>query len=121
MTHICQVSDFHGEERQLLCLCLLELLLQGDIPKAKQAGNAWQCMAEAIEMLALWPSDLPAMQTVSEMRPHPTSKLLTRELWNHAGFCIICRIIKAPWKLIKSFGSISSLGLASKKLKLGCV
>ena len=40
MTHICQFSGFHGEERQLLCLCLLELLLQGDIPKvAKQAGR----------------------------------------------------------------------------------
>ena len=71
-----QFSGFHGEERQLLCLCLLELLLQGDIPKvAKQAGrevrtqtihffkktgNAWQCMAKAIEMLALWLSDLPS-------------------------------------------------------------
>ena len=38
MTHIRQFSGFHGEERQLLCLRLLELLLQGDIPKvAKQA------------------------------------------------------------------------------------
>jgi len=40
MTHICQFSGFHDFERQLLCLCLLELLLQGDIPKvAKQAGR----------------------------------------------------------------------------------
>ena len=68
-----------------------------------------QCMAKAIEMLALWLSDLPAMQTVSEMRPQsPISKLLTRfELSNQAGFCIISRIIQLLRKFMESIDSIN--------------
>ena len=60
-------------------------------------------------MLALWLSDLPAMQTVSEMRPQsPISKLLTRfELSNQAGFCIISRIIQLLRKFMESIDSIN--------------
>ena len=66
-------------------------------------------MAKAIEMLALWLSDLPAMQTVSEMRPQsPISKLLTRfELSNQAGFCIISRIIQLLRKFMEPIDSVN--------------